>query len=119
MAVDYILTFGHVAAEAKEYYGIAGKGNAAAKTSFEPGLQVMWSSDIKVYHKERKSGRLMIEKNAWTAEPFAVTDTDQYEGISRSSQRVTVTVDNALYEKAAMDVISRATDNLVANMIAQ
>ena len=119
LVVDYVLTFGHIAAEAREYYGIAGRGDASAQTSFAPGLQVMWSSDIKLYRSERKTSRLMIEKNAWTAEPFAQVDQNQWEVGSYSSQSITVNVDNALYEKAALDVISRATDNLVGTMAAQ
>ena len=119
LVVDYVLTFGHIAAEAREYYGIAGRGNASAKTSFEPGLQIMWSSDIKSYKSERKWARVMIEKNAWTAESFGTADTEKWNGLSGSNQEITITVDNDLYQKAAMDVISRASDNLIANMAAQ
>ncbi len=119
LVVDYVLAYGHIAAEAREYYGIAGRGDVTAQTSFAPGLQIMWGSDIKAYHSERKSGRIMIEKNAWTGEPFATMDKDQSQFGSDSRQNITVSVDNALYEKAARDVISRASDNLVANLAAQ
>lgn len=116
LVVDYVVTFGHISADAREYYGIAGRGSASAETSFLAGLQVMWSSDIKVYHSERKRARLMIEKNAWTAAPFATLDTDKYEGVSGSRQDITMTVDNAAYEAAALDVIARATDNLLSHL---
>lgn len=119
LVVDYVVTFGHIAAEAKEYYGIAGRGDAAASTSFSPGLQVMWSSDIKLFRSERKTGRLMIEKNAWTAEPFATMEANDWAGSSRTERDIVVTVDNALYQQAALDVIARATDNLVTHMVAQ
>lgn len=83
-----------------------------------PGLQVMWSSDVKIYHSERKFGRLMIEKNAWTAMPF-VMDSDRQSGFGGSRQSITVNVDNDLHQAAAMDVIVRASDNLIANLKAQ
>lgn len=119
LVVDLVLTFGHIAAEAREYYGIAGVGDASAQTSFAPGLQVMWSSDIKVYHSERKTGRLMIEKNAWTAAPFAAFESDPSEGYQSSRNKITVTVDNDRYREAALDVLSRATGNLITHMAAQ
>jgi len=119
LAVDYVLTFGNITAASNEYYGIAGRGNASAETSFSAGLQVMWSSDIKVTHSERKTGRLMIEKNAWTAEPFATMSTEKSGGLFGSSQSVTLSVDNAAYQTAALDVLSRATDNLVKKLAAQ
>ncbi|MGV6802450.1 MAG: hypothetical protein ACWA5L_11065 [bacterium] len=119
LAVDYILTYGHIAAEAREYYGIAGRGDVSANTSFQPGLQVMWSSDIKLYKTERKTGRLMIEKNAWTAAPFAKLEVDKWNGLARSGQKITVNVDNELYEKAANDVLSRASNNLITTLANQ
>jgi len=114
VVVDYVVSFGHIAAEAQEYYGIAMRGDATAKTTFSPGLQIAWSSDVKVYHTEKKRGRLWLDKSAWTGEAFAVIDSETSRGFEMSKKKVTVNVDNAAYEKAAMDVIARASDSLVS-----
>lgn len=117
--VRYLLHYGYLDPSAsKTENSFMNEVTLKTSVSFHPGIQVYWRSGADIYKNHKKKGSILINKHIGAPGDFGKITLVEESNWGKSYKELDIAVDEAAYEKLAIDALAQA-NTLIVDQIAK